>query len=331
MEIILTSRKMGKNYPAAIYSTDMGEGRVDYIIYHKSLHDIFMGLEEKERPKKILEPFDLTKWPSIPPMFAVKCTLGDTSAIGEMTCLEWQQACEMGNVITANNPIAICTNRAFDKAFIQYMNFYIQADGVILDGRIYSSAEISDMRNTILLTGRNAPAPQPAPQPSYSQPQCQQPSPMTNMPTQQKQMNGQEPRTNSPQSKLQGNQNWSQAPGQKGNVRHEPKSVPEIPGAAPHGNAKQQNNRQSGQLAGQTQGVTQQPNQIRPTIIDIDHDQASHVSRVTTDAGIVYFDHKTNMWASDNIDLKRTDLGWLYNMASKEVGQPFETFCGCTN
>ena len=141
--ILLFSKKTGYFYAAEIYAKDMGNGRIDYIILHRSLKEIYVSLPDNERPERIIVPFDLTKWNNTCILLAMECKLGNISAIGEMTGLEWQDACNKGDLITAKNPIAICSNRAFDKAFIQYMQFSLQQNGSMLNSRLYSSAEVS--------------------------------------------------------------------------------------------------------------------------------------------------------------------------------------------
>lgn len=154
MKIELKSSRTGETYQAGIYKKEMPDGREDYVILHKSLKRIYMGLGDK-KPDVKMEAFDVSKWPGIPPLYAMKCTMGKIDAIGELTGVEWETALHCSNLIKAYNPIAIASNRAFDKAFIQYMQFMVYMEGKCLEGGIYSTSEMSDMSNLIPLNGDN--------------------------------------------------------------------------------------------------------------------------------------------------------------------------------
>lgn len=350
MEILLRSKKTGQTYPAEIYAQDAKDNRRDFILLHKSLNDIYAAIPDGERPKKILEPFDLSKWPSIPPMFAIKCTLGDCVGIGEMMCLEWQEALETNNQIKVRNPLAICTNRAFDKAFIQYMQFCILADNQVLNGNIYSSSEMVDMSNAVVLDGRNVfstqlqPASEVIPHPTVpvtqqSQQMAQPPyQGMPQLPPQQAYAMAQQAPVMPPDS------NMAQAhgvpmPQVQPPYQSQPQQMPpqQMP---PAQNVQINAGPQQGQVSAPAQaaangGGNQTPSQnqpqgnlLRPEIVDIEYDMSQQITRICTDLGIVYFSHTSHTWSFEGSDASALDIQWLYNKASQELGQPLETFCG---
>lgn len=133
-----------KEFEAEVYQREM-----NLIITHTSLKQMcFSGLSDDERPKIRYDIVDLSRLPGIPPMFAVKCIMETKSTyieqVGEMTCMSW----EVSNPVTRENPLAICMNRAFDKAFILFMEFKIPVKGIT---GIYSSEEIPIDSKSILL------------------------------------------------------------------------------------------------------------------------------------------------------------------------------------
>lgn len=399
--ILLFSKKTGYFYPAEIYAKDMGNGRIDYIILHRSLKEIYVSLPDNDRPERVITPFDLTKWNNTCLLLAMECKLGNISAIGEMTGLEWQDACNKDDLITAKNPIAICSNRAFDKAFIQYMQFFLQQNGAMLNSRLYSSAEVSIVgaqpvnvgspQGTQYAQSVQAPAqeyvPQQGPAPAQNLPPEQQMPTQPPVPTGG--YEGYQPTQYQPSGQNQGavqapaqNVGQGQAPAQDqgqppmyaphqnaqpayqngnrkqgNNSRQSQKQDATRQGTKGQGNGqyKQSNNQQANSAKGNgnrgnagnptqppaapqgntgTHGQQQPPMQaqpLRPAIIDIDYDFASKVSRVCTEAGILTFDPAKKLWFCDVMPAQTVDLQWLYNEASKEVGQPFETFCGCAN
>ena len=133
-----------KEFEAEVYQREE-----NLIITHTSLKKIcWNGLSDDERPKIHYEPVDLSKLPGVPFMFAIKCIMETKSTyieqVGEMLCMTW----EYSNQITKENPVSICMNRAFDKAFILFMQFKIPADGI---RGIYSSEEIPLDNKSVLI------------------------------------------------------------------------------------------------------------------------------------------------------------------------------------
>lgn len=132
--IRLKSTRFDREFDAEVYQKESF-----LIITHSSLKQIYtLELSDEERPMAEFEIVDLSKLPGIPPMFAIKCIMKSNDfyceQYGEMLCQAWQGSDE----ITRNNPLAICSNRAFDKAFIRFMEFKIPVKGIL---NIYSSEE----------------------------------------------------------------------------------------------------------------------------------------------------------------------------------------------
>ncbi len=152
----VTSQTTGKTYDLAVYSKNDGTGETR-IITHRSLNDAYERMDDKERPVFKIEPFDVSKMPEVPPMYAVKGIMekGDThiEALGEMLCIYWQESPE----ITRKFPLTICKNIAFDRCFLQYMKFKIE--GYDTANGIYSSSEIDVTgKDAVLLTSRSVPS-----------------------------------------------------------------------------------------------------------------------------------------------------------------------------
>lgn len=134
--IKLKSTRFNREFDAEVYQKESF-----LIITHTSLKQIYtLALSDKERPRAEFEIVDLSKLPGIPPMFAIKCIMKSNDfyceQYGEMLCQMWQGSDD----VTRNNPLAVCSNRAFDKAFIRFMEFKIPVKGIL---NIYSSEEIS--------------------------------------------------------------------------------------------------------------------------------------------------------------------------------------------
>lgn len=145
----LKSRRFNKEYPAELYEKD---GCL--IIRHSSLDQIFWSIPDGERPVFSIEPFDMSRMPFAPAMFAVKCILSTKNVhieqVGEFLCDTWNSS----NPVMKDNPLATCQNRAFDKAFIRFMAFDISAYEV---AALYSSAEIP-VDGMVPLTDKNVSA-----------------------------------------------------------------------------------------------------------------------------------------------------------------------------
>lgn len=160
-KIKLTSKRLTQEYEVETFIQE-GENR-QLVILHTSLNKIFWNMPDDKRPKITWSIPDLRNLPGIPPMFVKECTLSDGNVsiqeTGELTCIEWEQ----GDTIKKRNPFAVCENRAFDKAFIRYMQF--EAKDITYAG-IYSSAEIEFNSRSVSI-----PASAPATAPSYAPPQ----------------------------------------------------------------------------------------------------------------------------------------------------------------
>ena len=146
-KITLKSKRFNKDYYADLFIRD---GIL--IIRHTSLDRIYWELPDTERPKFKIEPFDISKMPGIPPMFAVKCIMDAENfhieMIGELLCQAW----EVSNSVTRDFPLTTCHNRAFDRAFLRFMKFDIEPYKV---AGIYSSEEIAIDNNTVSLMDKN--------------------------------------------------------------------------------------------------------------------------------------------------------------------------------
>lgn len=118
----IKSERLGKEYDVELFEKD---GTL--IIRHTALENMYWNLPDEKRPSFSIEPFDVSKMPGIPPLFAVKCILKKENIvieqIGEMTCESWVNS----NPVTKDFPLTTCKNRAFDRAFIRYMQFNISA------------------------------------------------------------------------------------------------------------------------------------------------------------------------------------------------------------
>ena len=133
-----------KEFEAEVYQRED-----NLIITHTSLkHICWYELSDDERPKIKYEPVELSRLPGIPPMFAVKCIMESKNTyieqVGEMLCMTWENS----KSIVKENPVTICMNRAFDKAFILFMEFKIPTKEIT---GIYSSEEIPIDKKAILL------------------------------------------------------------------------------------------------------------------------------------------------------------------------------------
>lgn len=131
------SLRFEKDYDLQLYAVEENA----LVIRHRSLEKIYWELPDKERPKAEYEVLDLAKLPGIPALFAIKCimTSGDfrIETIGEFTCIDW----DMSNLIKRSFPLSMCQNRAFDRAFIRYMQFEIPNGSDVFG--LYSSEEIA--------------------------------------------------------------------------------------------------------------------------------------------------------------------------------------------
>ena len=152
--IKIKSLRTDKEYQAVVYDKD-DNGRISYIILHKSLKEIFnYQMSKEERPTCTFDFIDMSKVaPKGPIACAVFCHIGDVEEIGEMTFHEYNayQASCVRNGITIS-PLQQVRNRAFDKAFMSYMKFTFNINNQEIRMGIYGSEEFSQ---DMFLPGRN--------------------------------------------------------------------------------------------------------------------------------------------------------------------------------
>lgn len=133
MKLKLRSKRFDREYEIDAYIPENGDKKI--ILYHTALSSIFWNMSDSERPKIEWTIPDLRNLPGIPAMFVKECRMYNGSVsiqmTGEFTCIAWENSGQ----IKKENPFAICENRAFDKAFIKFMQF--EVEGV---SAIYSDA-----------------------------------------------------------------------------------------------------------------------------------------------------------------------------------------------
>lgn len=131
--------KIHSNRTGADYDVDVYEKEGNMILRHSSLEQIYYGMSDSDRPTMQTQLLDLNFLPKIPPMFAVECTIsgkeGSVTQIGELTCEEWERT----EPIKRGHPLTACQNIAFDRAFIRFMQFDMDAGAFY---SLYSDLEI---------------------------------------------------------------------------------------------------------------------------------------------------------------------------------------------
>ena len=166
--IKINSKRFNRKFEAEIFQRP-NERSTDcvFIISHTSLKNIFYKqLTDEERPKISFDMVDLTRLPAIPPMFAVKAVLSKDNVCieqyGEMLCDAWVNS----DPITKNNPLAICSNRAFDKCVILYLQLETEVVGyagygfyspeeIPIDGRTIPVNDFNELMPSSVNTGQN--------------------------------------------------------------------------------------------------------------------------------------------------------------------------------
>lgn len=286
--IRLKSTRFDREFDAEVYQKESF-----LIITHSSLKQIYtLELSDEERPMAEFEIVDLSKLPGIPPMFAIKCIMKSNDfyceQYGEMLCQTWQGSDE----ITRNNPLAICSNRAFDKAFIRFMEFKIPFKGIL---NIYSSEETPvDTKAVSLMSimGGNS-------------------------------NQGTTDNRNLQESQIPQRQNQQFVPETNPNVNNTPPQQ-WIP--------SQMNNSQRNNIAPQQWNPSQtnniQNNYPQLFVRRVSYEPAFRKTKVETNHGIFLFDPQTGVWESQSADMQSVDTRRLYVEASRKIGFELRNYNG---
>lgn len=275
------------------FDTEVYQKESFLIITHSSLKQIYtLELSDEERPMAEFEIVDLSKLPGIPPMFAIKCIMKSNDfyceQYGEMLCQAWQDSDE----ITRNNPLAICSNRAFDKAFIRFMEFKIPFKGIL---NIYSSEETPvDTKAVSLMSimGGNS-------------------------------NQGTTDNRNLQESQIPQRQNQQFVPETNPNVNNTPPQ---------QWNPSQMNNSQRNNIAPQQWNPSQtnniQNNYPQIFVRRVSYEPAFRKTKVETNHGIFLFDPQTGVWESQSADMQSVDTRMLYAEASRKIGFELRNYNG---
>lgn len=286
--IRLKSTRFDREFDAEVYQKESF-----LIITHSSLKQIYtLELSDEERPMAEFEIVDLSKLPGIPPMFAIKCIMKSNDfyceQYGEMLCQAWQSSDE----ITRNNPLAICSNRAFDKAFIRFMEFKIPFKGIL---NIYSSEETPvDTKAVSLMSimGGNS-------------------------------NQGTTDNRNLQESQIPQRQNQQFVPETNPNVNNTPPQ---------QWNPSQMNNSQRNNIAPQQWNPSQtnniQNNYPQIFVRRVSYEPAFRKTKVETNHGIFLFDPQTGVWESQSADMQSVDTRMLYAEASRKIGFELRNYNG---
>lgn len=286
--IRLKSTRFDREFDADVYQKESF-----LIITHSSLKQIYtLELSDEERPMAEFEIVDLSKLPGIPPMFAIKCIMKSNDfyceQYGEMLCQAWQTSDE----ITRNNPLAICSNRAFDKAFIRFMEFKIPFKGIL---NIYSSEETPVDTKAVPLMSIMA-------------------------------GNGNQGTTdnrNLQESQIPQRQNQQFVPETNPNVNNTPPQ---------QWNPSQMNNSQRNNIAPQQWNPSQTnniQNNYPPIFVRrVSYEPAFRKTKVETNHGIFLFDPQTGVWESQSADMQSVDTRMLYLEASRKIGFELRNYNG---
>ena len=286
--IRLKSTRFDREFDAEVYQKESF-----LIITHSSLKQIYtLELSDEERPMAEFEIVDLSKLPGIPPMFAIKCIMKSNDfyceQYGEMLCQAWQ----ISDEITRNNPLAICSNRAFDKAFIRFMEFKIPFKGIL---NIYSSEETPvDTKAVSLMSimGGNS-------------------------------NQGTTDNRNLQESQIPQRQNQQFVPETNSNVNNTPPQ---------QWNPSQMNNSQRNSIAPQQWNPSQtnniQNNYPQIFVRRVSYEPAFRKTKVETNHGIFLFDPQTGVWESQSADMQSVDTRMLYAEASRKIGFELRNYNG---
>lgn len=286
--IRLKSTRFDREFDAEVYQKESF-----LIIKHSSLKQIYtLELSDEERPMAEFEIVDLSKLPGIPPMFAIKCIMKSNDfyceQYGEMLCQAWQASDE----ITRNNPLAICSNRAFDKAFIRFMEFKIPVKGIL---NIYSSEETpvdtKDVSLTSIMAG-----------------------------------NGNQGTTDNrslQESQIPQRQNPQSIPGTIPNVNN---TSPQQWNPSQTNNSQRNNIPQQQWNPSHTNNI--QNNYPKILVRRVSYEPAFRKTKVETNHGIFLFDPQTGVWESQSADMQSVDTRMLYVEASRKIGFELRNYNG---
>lgn len=286
--IRLKSTRFDREFDADVYQKESF-----LIITHSSLKQIYtLELSDEERPMAEFEIVDLSKLPGIPPMFAIKCIMKSNNfyceQYGEMLCQAWQASDE----ITRNNPLAICSNRAFDKAFIRFMEFKIPVKGIL---NIYSSEETPVDTKAVSLTSIMA-------------------------------GNGNQGTTDNrslQESQIPQKQNPQSIPGTIPNVNN---TSPQQWNPSQTNNSQRNNIPQQQWNPSQTNNI--QNNYPKILVRRVSYEPAFRKTKVETNHGIFLFDPQTGVWESQSADMQSVDTRMLYVEASRKIGFELRNYNG---
>lgn len=286
--IRLKSTRFDREFDAEVYQKESF-----LIITHSSLKQIYtLELSDEERPMAEFDIVDLSKLPGIPPMFAIKCIMKSNDfyceQYGEMLCQAWQESDE----ITRNNPLAICSNRAFDKAFIRFMEFKIPVKGIL---NIYSSEETPVDTKAVSLMNIMAGN-------SYQ---------------------GTTDNRNLQESQIPQRQNQQSVPETIPSVNNTPPQ---------QWNPSQMNNSQRNNIPPQQWNPSQtnniQNNYPQILVRRVSYEPAFRKTKVETNHGIFLFDPQTGVWESQSADRQSVDTRILYVEASRKIGFELRNYNG---
>lgn len=286
--IRLKSTRFDREFDAEVYQKESF-----LIITHSSLKQIYtLELSDEERPMAEFEIVDLSKLPGIPPMFAIKCIMKSNDfyceQYGEMLCQAWQASDE----ITRNNPLAICSNRAFDKAFIRFMEFKIPVKGIL---NIYSSEETPVDTKAVSLTSIMA-------------------------------GNGNQGTTDNrslQESQIPQRQNPQSIPGTIPNVNN---TSPQQWNPSQTNNSQRNNIPQQQWNPSHTNNI--QNNYPKILVRRVSYEPAFRKTKVETNHGIFLFDPQTGVWESQSADMQSVDTRMLYVEASRKIGFELRNYNG---
>lgn len=288
--IKINSKRFNRKFEAEIFQrpNDRSTDCV-FIISHTSLKNIFYKqLTDEERPKISFDMVDLTRLPAIPPMFAVKAVLSKDGVCieqyGEMLCDAWVNS----DPITKNNPLAICSNRAFDKCVILYLQLEIEVVGyagygfysseeIPIDGRSIPVNDFNELMPSSVNTGKNVTQNISAESPQNIQ-----------------QNNPQEGFNQASENPASWNGGSAQNMGQE------------------NGNNIPNDQWQDSQI--HVRRVSYEPHFAK--------------SKIETDHGIFLYDPATSVWESPSVDMQNVNTEFLYDAASRWLGSHLCNFRG---
>lgn len=289
------------------YSVELFQKNETVIVRHASLENIFWSLPDKDRPIIEFEPWNMENVPGVyAVLLKMSCGNFHIQQIGEFTFDEWK----VSNPIAHSFPLTTCANRAFDRAFIRYMQFDISAYDVSV---LYSTAEIPLDSACVKLTERGISTANTA---NVSLPGT---LPGTVPESFGFAKNSQHVQTDNTMRPMQGQGRYPASKTLAGN----PSFQHSQPG----------NNMQSMQAGytrgGQSVNVVERPVPKRkPSVYRVSHNVNTGKTLVETDMGCLFFDPFQKKWESNTVDVNSIDISHIYRVASDYVKMPLERFNG---